>query len=152
MKLLPLILPVFLLLAACSSNPSDHDFVPPTESAPGAHDVPQEVIAQLWKRIVEGQLQPNANPYEYINSLGLGAWATNLSHEEKYDSYFFYLDRRRMLQIRCHPDSLSLTSEEAHAIRRGEALSSSDAWIKDPIVIGATLRQDWNKVLVHRIY
>ena len=147
-----LILPLLLLFAACSSTPSNNDFTPPTEDQPGADDVPLDIIALLPERILKGKLQANSNPYEYINSLGLGAWHKNLSHEERFDSFYLYLDRRRLLQIHCHPDSLSLTEEDAQAINDGIALSSSDVWLKDPVVIGASLRQDWSRVLVHRIY
>lgn len=147
-----LILPLLLLFAACSNTPSTGNFTPLEEGQRGADDVPLDIIALLPNRILKGKLQPSSNPYEYINSLGLGAWHKNLSHEERFDSYFLFLDRRRLLQIHCHPDSLSLTEEEAQAIQRGEVLSSTDAWIKEPVVIGASLRQDWRRVLVHRIY
>lgn len=78
--------------------------------------------------------------------------AAHLFKEEKFDSYFLYLDRHHMLQIHCHPDSLSITEAEAQAIQARQNLSSSPFWIKDPIVIGATLRQDWDEILIHRIY
>jgi|GEM_PF-2308188 len=153
MKPLAALLPAFLLLSACSSTPRGGSFDRPTAQEEGnSRDVPLEVIAALPERILRSRLQPDTNPLEYIDSLGLGPWTNNLFKEEKFDSYFLYLDRHHMLQIHCHPDSLSITEAEARAIQARQNLSSSPFWIKDPIVIGATLRQDWDEILIHRIY
>lgn len=151
--LLIFLLPALALLSpSCTSYPSAGGEVPVTPGVIGSADVPIEVIAALPQRILQGKLSPNTNPFEYINQLGLGPWSNNLSEEMKYDSYFLYLDPRHMLQIRCLHSSVTISEDDARAIQNGQLFSSSAIWLKDPIVIGCTLRQDWQTVLVHRIY
>lgn len=152
MKLLATLLPILLLLTACSSTPSAGRNDPTTNEGEIFRSAPPELIAALPQRIYNAKLQPNTNPYEFINQLGLGQWADNLSHQQKFESYFLPLSSRHVLQIRCDPDSLVITEADAQAIQAGQVLSSSPDWLKDPIVIGATLRQDWDTALVNRTY
>ena len=150
MRILIYSLPLcFAIIAGCLTHKGQPDVA---SAVPNYRLVPEDVIAALPWKIEQLPVTKSMNGDDFLEALDLEEFGGNISGGVRFNSYFMQLDADHILQIRCDPDSLVITKESIDQILNSAALNPvSKAFpMQEVVVIGCTLRKNWDEVIANR--
>lgn len=137
-------------LIGCSATPKSYR--EHSEVLPYYKPVSEGIIDDLPERIQRLPVTDSMRGSEFLAALGLEDYVGNLSGGVRFSSCYLELDETHTLQIRCDPDSLVVRREDIDQILLGgpEPQGGSRLSVLGCKVVGCTLRENGNHVIVHR--
>jgi hypothetical protein len=150
MRLLKYSLLLFSLgLSSCASRQPAPD---PSAYLSNYKAVPEDVIAKLPRKIARLPVTKSMRGGDFLGALDLEDYSGNISGSVRFNSHFMQLDRDHILQIRCDPESLTITRANIDHILNSLPANPTKTDFPAPrfTVIGCTLRKNWDEVIANR--
>jgi hypothetical protein len=145
---------IALLVAIGSSGcASSKPAVSSVVNDPSFRPVPPSVIAKLPQKIARLPVTKFMSMDDFLGALDLENYNSNTQGGGvRFCSYFMKLDQDQLLQIRCLPESLIISSEDIDRLLASTLAGPAPAvvWPRRAKVVGCTLRKGWNDVIAHR--
>ena len=140
---------LMLGLSSCVNRQSSPN---PSAYCPNYRVVPEDVIAKLPRKIARLPVTKSMSGVDFLGALDLEDYSGNISGSVRFCSHFMQLDRDHILQIRCDPDSLIITRANIDHILNSLPANPTKTDYPEPrfIVVGCTLRKNWDEVIVNR--
>lgn len=143
-----------LLLAIGSSGctPSK-PAVPSAMSDPSFRPVPPSVIAKLPQKIARLPVTKSMSLCDFLGALDLEDYNSIGFGGVRFCSHFMDLDQEHVLQIRCLPESVIISTEDIDMMLASTVANpapGSNVWARRSKVVGCTLRKGWNDIIAHR--
>ncbi len=143
---------LFLLMLGLSSCAHRQPASDPSAYLPKYRVVPEDVIAKLPRKIAHLPVTKSMRGVDFLGALDLEDYSGNISASVRFCSHFMQLDKDHILQIRCDPDSLIITKADIDHILNSLPTdsASTDLTVRHFIVVGCTLRKNWDEVITSR--